>query len=150
MGGDAADEIVGKVLDQADAAALRRKVQITRDAGLRIAVGQKIRRKIRGRTEQIDMLDAAGDLGLGRLGEFKLVKDIPRFAGITIRVPQPVEECPWIVRTRRRQLLMSALQAERRRRGICHQATGGHLTRLERRRTHRAAGTVDRRTVEAS
>ena len=84
---DAADEIVGEVLDQPDAAALRRKVQISRDAGLRIAVGQKVRREIRRRSTQIDMLDAAGNLGFGRLGEFELVEDVACFAGVTVRIP---------------------------------------------------------------
>ena len=87
MSRDAADQIVGKVLDQPDAAALRRKVQISRYANLRIAVGQKVRREIRRRSTQIDMLDAAGDLGFDRLGEFELVEDVACFAGVTVRVP---------------------------------------------------------------
>ena len=62
--------IAGKVLDQADAAAFRRVVQISRDACLRISVRQKVCRKIGCRTVQIDVLDAAGDLGLGRFRKF--------------------------------------------------------------------------------
>src|SRR6267378_2620854 len=117
---DAADQIVGKVLEQANAAALWREVQISRDARLRIAVGEKIGGEIGRRTEQIDMLDPPGDLGFGRRGKLEFVENITCFTGVTVRVPQPIEKRAWIVRAWRGQLLMSGLEAKGR--GHCRKA----------------------------
>ena len=61
------------------------------------------------------MLDPAGDLGLGRIGEFELVEDIARDARIVVGVPQTIEQRAGIIRARRGQFLMTGLQPERRR-----------------------------------
>src|SRR5260370_303913 len=82
------DEIAGQILAQADAAALRRVVQISRDGGLGIAVRQEVRREIRRRAAQVDVLDATGILGLCRIGKFELVEDIARHARIVVRIPE--------------------------------------------------------------
>ena len=74
------------------------------------------------------MLDAAGDLRLGGVGELELVEDVAGDPVVLVRIPQPVERAGWIVRTRRRQFLMPGLQAERRR--------DGGKARVERRHLH--------------
>ena len=78
------------------------------------------------------MLDTAGDLGLGRVGEFEFVEDISGDAGVVVGVPEPVEQRAGIVGARRGQFLMSGLQAERR--GDRGKA------RVERRQLHLDAG----------
>src|SRR5205085_3546759 len=113
--GDTAHEIIRKILDQADAATLRRERRVARDADLWTSIRQKVRRKIWCRSMQIDMLDTTGDLGLGRIGEFELVEDIARDARIVVWVPQTIEQRAGIIRARRGQFLMTGLQPERRR-----------------------------------
>src|SRR5258705_1632059 len=95
---DAADQIVGKVLDQANAAARWRIGRISGDAYLRITVGQKVRRKIGHRAVQIDMLDAACDLSFRRIGKLELVEDITRDPVIVIWIPESVEQRAWFVK----------------------------------------------------
>ncbi len=58
------------------------------------------------------MLDAAGDLRLGGIGELELVEDVTGDLGVLVRVPQTVERAAGIVRARRRQFLVACLQAE--------------------------------------
>ena len=122
----------GQILDQADAAALRRKGRIAHDSSLRIAVGQKVRREIRRHAVQVDMLDSPCDLCLGRIREFELVEDIPGDAGVVVRIPEPVEQRAGIVGTRRGQFLMPRLQADGRR--------YRRKARIERRHLHLDAG----------
>ena len=64
---------------------------------------------------EVDVLDAAGDLRLGRVAELELVEDVAGDAGVAVGVPQSVERAARIVRARRGQLLMPGLHAERRR-----------------------------------
>jgi len=85
--GDAADHAAGQILQQADAAALRRERRIARDARLRRAVGQIIGREVRRRAVQLDMLDAAGDLRPRRLGKLELVEGVAGNAVAVVRIP---------------------------------------------------------------
>ena len=64
---------------------------------------------------QIDVLDAAGDLRLGRIAEFEFVEDVARDPRIVVGTEQPVEQRAGIVGARRGQFLMPGLKAERRR-----------------------------------
>src|SRR6478752_5393382 len=93
LGGDTGYEIAGKVLEQADAAALRRKGRISRDARLRISVGQEVRRKIRRRAVQLDVFDAAGDLALGRLRKLQFVEDVACNTVIVVGTVKSIEQC---------------------------------------------------------
>ena len=74
------------------------------------------------------MLDTAGNLRLGGLGELEFVEDVAGDPVILVGIKQPVERAGWIVRTRRRQFLMPGLKAECRR--------DGGKPRVERRHLH--------------
>src|SRR5437868_15251363 len=82
--GDTAHEIIRKILDQADAATLRRERRVARDADLWTSIRQKVSRKIWCRSMQIEMLDTTGDLGIGRIGEFELVVVNARVSSIVV------------------------------------------------------------------
>ena len=108
--GDAGRQIPGKILDQADAAALRREVQIARrcrtdGGGIDIEI-EKIRNEGGCGAAQIDVLDTRGDLRLGDFAELEFVEDVAGDLGVLVRVPQAVERAARIVRARRDQFLM--------------------------------------------
>ena len=113
--GDAADEIMRQLLDQADAAALRRERNVAPDRSLSRAVRQKVCREIRRRAAEADMLDARRDLRLGRVAEFQLVEHIAGDPRIGVRAEQAIIQRADIVRARRGEILMTGLNADRRR-----------------------------------
>ena len=116
MAGDAGAEIPWQVLDQADASALGREVEIARRCradGVRIGVEiEHIRNEGRRCSAQLDMLNACGDLRLGRFAELHLVEDIAGDLGVLVRVPQAVDRAADVVGAGRGQLLMRDLRAE--------------------------------------
>ena len=132
LAGDARDQIPGKILDQANARALRREVEVARccgtdSVGIDVEV-ELLRDKGWRRSAQIGMLDAPGNLRLGGVGELQFVEDVSGDLGVFVRIPQTVDGTSDIVRARRRQFLMRRLNADR----------GGESgeTDVERRKLH--------------
>ena len=95
--GHAGDKIAGKILQQSDAAAFRRKRWIARAARLRIAIGQEVGGKIKVRSAEIDMFNPSGDLDLGRWRKRQIVENIARDARVAVRAEQPVEQRAGII-----------------------------------------------------
>ena len=83
-------------------------------AARRCAPSRPVRRVVgkSGRAGQVHLLDAAGDLRLGRLAELELVEHVTGDAVLLFGSHRPLTR---IVRAGRGQLLMAALDADRRR-----------------------------------